>query len=95
MLDNDGSLIGFYDNQTDNYNQTYYQLHWGHEFSKKLNLATALFYTRGIGYYENYRNNRTFAEYGWRDTIIGNDTIGQTNLIDQKWLDIPEFHRHE
>ncbi len=87
IRDSDGNIIGFYDNQTDNYRQTYYQLHWGHEFSKKLNLAATLFYTRGIGYYENYRNNETFAEYGWNDTIIGNDTISQTNLIDQKWLD--------
>jgi iron complex outermembrane receptor protein len=87
ILDNEGNFLGFYENQTDNYIQTYYQLHWGHEFNKRLSLATALFYTRGIGYYENYRNNRTFAEYGWNDTVIGNDTISKTNLIDQKWLD--------
>ena len=87
ILDAEGNIIGYYDNQTDNYRQTYYQLHWGHEFNKKLNLAMSLFYTRGIGYYENYRNNRTFSEYGWNDTIIGNDTISETNMIDQKWLD--------
>ncbi len=87
ILDHDGNLIGYYDNQTDNYRQTYYQLHWGHEFSRKLNLAASGFYTRGIGYYENYRNGRTFSEYGMADTIIGNDTISESNMIDQKWLD--------
>jgi len=87
IRDSDGEIIAYYDNQTDNYRQTYYQLHWGHEFNKKLNLAAALFYTRGIGYYENYRNDKSFGEYGWNDTVIGNDTISRTNLIDQKWLD--------
>lgn len=87
IRNSEDEIIGYYDNQTDNYKQTYYQFHWGHEFNKSLNLAASLFYTRGIGYYENYRNSRTFAEYGWNDTIIGNDTVSETNLIDQKWLD--------
>ena len=87
ILDTEGNIIGYYDNQTDNYQQTYYQLHWAHEFNKRLNLAASGFYTRGIGYYESYKNNRSFGEYGWNDTIIGNDTIRETNLINQKWLD--------
>ncbi len=87
IINQEGDFMGNYDNQTDNYRQTYYQLHWGHEFNKNINLAASLFYTRGIGYYENYRNNKSFGEYGMADTIIGTDTIGNTNLIDQKWLD--------
>ena len=87
ILDADGNISGYYDDQTDNYTQTYYQLHWGHEFNKRVNLAAALFYTRGIGYYQNYRNNKSFSDYGWNDTIIGSDTISNTSLIDQKWLD--------
>jgi iron complex outermembrane receptor protein len=87
ILNSDGNIIGYYDDQTDNYTQTYYQLHWGHEFNKNLNLAASLFYTRGIGYYQNYRNNRSYYDYGWNDTVIGSDTISNTSLIDQKWLD--------
>jgi len=87
IYDFEGNFMGYYDNQTDNYRQTYYQLHWGHEFNKNLNLAASLFYTRGVGYYENYRNNKSFSEYGMLDTVIGTDTISNTNLIDQKWLD--------
>ena len=87
ILDDEGNIIGYYDNQTDNYRQTYLQLHWGHEFTRHLNLAATAFYTRGIGYYENYRNDRSFAEYGLADTVIGNDTVGRADMIDQKWLD--------
>lgn len=87
MYDNNGNFLGYYDNQTDNYTQNYYQLHYAHEFSKKLNLTTAVFYTKGKGYYESYKNNQKFSKYGMNDTIIGNDTISRTNLIRQKWLD--------
>jgi len=87
MYDNDGNFIGYYDNQTDNYIQNYYQLHYAHQFSSKLNLTSALFYTKGKGYYESYKNSQSFSKYGMNDTIIGNDTISSTNLVRQKWLD--------
>jgi len=87
MYDADGNFLGYYDNQTDNYIQNYYQLHYAHRFSDKLNLTSALFYTKGKGYYESYKNNQKFSKYGMNDTIIGNDTINRTNLVRQKWLD--------
>ncbi|HEY9115380.1 MAG TPA: TonB-dependent receptor, partial [Bacteroidales bacterium] len=85
--DADGNIIGYYSDQTDNYRQTYYQLHYAHEFNQNLNLTAALFYTKGEGYYQSYKNNKPFYEYGWSDTIIGNDTISTTSLIEQNWLD--------
>jgi iron complex outermembrane receptor protein len=87
MYDSDGNFIGYYENQTDNYNQNYYQLHYARKFSKKLNAAVTGFLTTGKGYYESYKNDEDFADYGMPDTIIGNDTITSTNLIRQKWLD--------
>lgn len=87
MYNNDGDFLGYYDNQTDNYTQNYYQLHYGHQFSSKLNVASAAFLTTGKGYYESYKNGRKFSKYGFSDTIIGNDTVTRTNLIQQKWLD--------
>jgi iron complex outermembrane receptor protein len=87
MLDEEGNIFGYYDNQTDNYQQDYYQLHFAHQFSGVLKLSTALFYTRGRGYYESYRNQDAFADYGFENDIIGTDTITETDLIRQKWLD--------
>lgn len=87
IYDSGGNFLGYYDNQTDNYDQTYYQLHYAHEFTSKLNLVSTLFYTKGKGYYENYKNNKKFSDYGMNDTIIGSDTISRTSLIQQKWLD--------
>lgn len=81
-----GNILGYYPNQTDNYTQNYYQLHYAHQFNSSLNLAAAVFMTRGFGYYESYDNNQNLADYGMNDTTIGNTVISQTNLIEQKWL---------
>jgi len=83
----DGGFVGYYNNQIDHYNQNYFQLHYAHEFNEHVNLVSAAFLTTGKGYYESYKNNRSFSEYGLSDTIIGSDTIRSTNLIQQKWLD--------
>lgn len=87
MYDNNGDFIGYYNNQTDNYIQNYYQLHYAHKFTPRLNGSATAFLTTGKGYYESYRNDDDFADYGMPDTIIGSDTVTSTNLIRQKWLD--------
>ncbi len=87
IYDTEGNFLGYYDNQTDNYEQTYLQLHYAHQFGERMNLITTLFYTGGKGFYENYKNNRKFSDYGMSDTVIGGDTITRSSLIEQKWLD--------
>ncbi|HPH72720.1 MAG TPA: TonB-dependent receptor plug domain-containing protein, partial [Paludibacteraceae bacterium] len=62
-IDDDGN-DAFYDNQTDNYRQNHFQLHASHIFNARWNLNAALHYTYGNGYYEQYKENRKFAEYG-------------------------------
>jgi iron complex outermembrane receptor protein len=46
-----------------------------------------LHYTKGSGYYENYSPGQYLSAYNLNDVIIGTDTIKQTDLINQKWLD--------
>jgi iron complex outermembrane receptor protein len=76
-----------YDNETDNYQQDHYQLHYSYKLNYMMNLNIAGHYTRGRGYYEQYRDYDDFALYGLNDIIIGSDTITHSNLIRQKWLD--------
>ena len=87
MYGPDGSIVGYYDNQTDNYRQDYYQLHFVQKLNGFLDLSSTLFYTKGKGYYESYRNMDAYADYGFDDVVIGGDTITETNLVRQKWLD--------
>jgi len=73
----------FYDNETDNYQQDHYQLHWNEKISDKWNTNLAFHYTKGIGYFENYKENAAFADYGLAP--VGSEVA--TDLIRQKWLD--------
>ena len=76
-----------YDNQVDNYNQDHYQLHVSHEFSDKLTANAALHYTKGYGYFEEFKDGQKFANYGLNDVINDSDTITRTDLVRRRWLD--------
>lgn len=76
-----------YENEVDDYQQDYYQFHYTHSFTNFLSLNTSVFYTRGKGYYEQYKNERDFEDYLLNDVIIGGDTITSTDLIQRKQLD--------
>lgn len=75
----------FYDNETDNYQQDHYQLHWSQRLNPNWNTNVALHYTIGKGYYENYRDDVDFADYGLEPRPGEATSIG--DLITQKWLD--------
>ena len=76
-----------YKNQTDNYQQDHYQLFFNHQFNESLSFNTAGFLTRGRGYYEEYKPQQNYSDYGLSDFITGADTIRSTDLIRQRWLD--------
>jgi iron complex outermembrane receptor protein len=76
-----------YKNETDNYQQDHYQLHFTHTFSPKVSLNIASHYTRGKGYYEQYKRNQDFETYGLEPIIANGDTTTTTDLIRRRWLD--------
>ncbi|HEX8514658.1 MAG TPA: TonB-dependent receptor [Bacteroidia bacterium] len=76
-----------YKNQVDHYVQTYYQLHFAHEFNRNWNSNIALHYTKGKGYYEEYKKSESFSAYGLADLTIGTETISSTDLVRRRWLD--------
>ncbi|HEX5000938.1 MAG TPA: TonB-dependent receptor [Bacteroidia bacterium] len=76
-----------YNNQVDNYGQDHYQLFWSHSISTKFSFNTALHYTKGSGYYEEYEEGQLLSDYLLQDVISGNDTVSETNLVRRKWLD--------
>lgn len=76
-----------YQDQTDNYTQTHYQLHFSQVLGSKTHLNTALHYTRGAGYYEEFREDDGFSRYGLSDVEIGGITLTSTDLVRRRWLD--------
>ena len=78
--------IAYYENQTDNYQQDHFQLIYSQSVLKNWNFNLALHYTKGKGYYENYKQDELFTDYGLNNVIIGADTITETDLVNRKFL---------
>ncbi|MFN3488549.1 MAG: TonB-dependent receptor [Emticicia sp.] len=76
-----------YDNQVDDYQQDHYQLISSFKLSKNWTFNPTLHYTKGRGFYEQFRESQSFANYGLPNVIIGRDTIKRTDLVRRKWLD--------
>ena len=55
--------VHYYDNETDNYTQHHLQLNYTRSFSDKLAWSTTFNYTRGDGFYENYKVGESFESF--------------------------------
>jgi iron complex outermembrane receptor protein len=76
-----------HDNEVDDYRQTHYQALINHQFNSKLNVSGALHYTKGAGFFEQYKGGEDLVDYGLDNVALGNDTITSTDLIRRRWLD--------
>ena len=72
----------YYDNQTDNYHQQHYQLILNQRLDNDWNLNTTLHYTKGEGYYEQYKTDQKLYKY-WASTVKGD----LSDVIRQKRMD--------
>ncbi|MFV1885335.1 MAG: TonB-dependent receptor [Balneola sp.] len=70
-----------YENQVDNYRQDYYQLHYSYEIDYNWTANASLHYTRGEGYFEEYKAGELLSDYG-----IVSDT-SNSDLVRRRWLD--------
>lgn len=83
---NAGRTYNFYTypNQVDDYRQTHYQLHASHFINNRWTLNGALHYTKGLGFFEEFREQEEFERYG---LVAPNDSIATTDIIRRRWLD--------
>ena len=75
-----------YDNETDNYTQTHYQAFYNKKINSKWNFNNASYLTKGDGYYEQYKADQEFSNYGLANPKIDGIEIHATDLIRQLWL---------
>lgn len=76
-----------YDNQTDNYQQDHYQLHYSYQLTENWNASASLHYTYGRGYYEEYHADETLSEYQIGSINLPDTTITESDLVRRLWLD--------
>ena len=82
----DGTMY-FYDDQTDNYTQKNYQLLFNHTFTPQWNLNIGLHYTKGDGYYQEYKTNRKLVEYALQPFQWGDEWVKKSDLVRKKAMD--------
>lgn len=76
-----------YENEVDNYQQDHYQLFYNQQIGKSIHINITGHYTRGHGYYEQYRIDDSLSDYGLAPATTPNDTILTGNFIRRRWLD--------
>lgn len=77
----------FYDDQIDNYVQKNYQLLFNHQFSSAWNLNLGLHYTKGDGYYQEYKDGRSLVEYGLNPFVLDGEEVAWSDLVRKKAMD--------
>ncbi|MGI9527322.1 MAG: TonB-dependent receptor [Weeksellaceae bacterium] len=73
-------VVGYYDNQVDNYDQNHLHAYWRQKLSNGWKSTFTLHWTRGLGYYEEYTQGAKLADYRLASS-------GYNDLVRRKWLD--------
>lgn len=76
-----------YENEVDNYRQDHYQFFADHRLNERWVLNAALFLTRGLGYYEQYKAEEDYADYNLPYPQRDGNPVATTDLIRRLWLD--------
>lgn len=87
MYTTEDGTMHFYDDQTDNYTQKNYQLLFNHTFTPQWNLNIGLHYTKGDGYYQEYKTNRKLVEYALQPFQWGDEWVKKSDLVRKKAMD--------
>lgn len=80
----------YYEDQKDFYHQQHYQLLWDQRVDSQWKISTGLHYTKGSGYYEQYKYDTKLSKFGLIAADFFNPDGGEikrTDLINQKWMD--------
>ncbi len=71
-----------YDNQVDDYTQNHFQLFYNKKINDNLLLNLATHYTKGSGFYEQYKVDEDLSEY-----FLDTTKTRYNDLVRRKWLD--------
>ena len=77
----------FYENEVDNYKQDHAQFLWNEKLNDNWSTNIALHYTRGRGYFEQFKEDDDFATYGFTPINVDGELVDETDVIRRRWLD--------
>lgn len=74
----------YYDNEIDKYDSDILQLSYSGLLTDELNWNVGLSYNHGRGYYENYKADRDYSEFGIENQVIDGVTLESSDVIRRK-----------
>lgn len=80
----------YYKDQKDFYHQQHYQLLWDQRLMNHWKLNAGLHYTKGTGYYQQYKYDTKLSKFGLNPNDFHSadgKEVKRTDLINQKWMD--------
>lgn len=75
-----------YNDQYDNYQQDHYQIFESYKINNRNHLNIGYHYTRGRGYFQEFRFDQKYANYGLDTMFVGGDTLSKTDILRRRWL---------
>lgn len=88
--------VHYYPNESDNYVQTHYQLNYTRQFSRRLFWSTTFNFTKGDGYYEQYKAGYDYDgypgekldKYGFANPyVVGGVSYKRSDFLTRKLMD--------
>ncbi len=77
-----------YPDEVDDYTQQHYQLFFKKRLNRNCYLNLAAHYTKGFGYYEQYKAGQNLGDYGLVDSVFCQaPQTCTTDLVRRRWLD--------
>lgn len=83
----DQGEVHYYKNETDNYRQHHAQLHYVRMFNEDFKVNATLHFTKGDGYYENYKYNQKFSKYALDNQVIDGVIYKKSDFIIRQLMD--------
>ncbi|NQT65778.1 MAG: TonB-dependent receptor [FCB group bacterium] len=71
-----------YENYVDDFSQPHFELHHSFFINEKSDVNNSIFYIRGNGFYEQYKEGRNLWEHG----LVSEDNDEEADIIRQKWV---------
>ena len=84
--DEDGT-VRFHDNQVDDYDQDHYQVLWNQRFNNNWSTSMTLNYTRGSGFFEEYKEDTSLDFHGLSSVTVDGDLLTESDLVRRRWLE--------
>lgn len=87
-----------YENNVDDFTQRIGSITSEFPVGRRITLTNTVYYVHGEGFFEQFRENRRFSDYGFEPVVVDGGTVDRTDLVQRRWLRnqywglIPEVH---